>query len=107
MHFLRRHLSDPLRPGKRPSHCTFGPDGALYVTDFGEIDIAPEKAGIRVQAGSGSLWRIRRDPSQPGGLEPAQPTLFPFYAAQYATWAALAAVAMAAVAPIIRQIIRR
>src|SRR3712207_6950490 len=34
---------------ERPSHCTFGPDGALYVTDFGEIDIAPEKAGIWVQ----------------------------------------------------------
>jgi len=44
---------------ERPSHCAFGPDGALYVTDFGEIDIAPEKGGIRVQAGSDSSPRRR------------------------------------------------
>jgi glucose/arabinose dehydrogenase len=92
---------------ERPSHCAFGPDGALYVTDFGEIDIAPEKAGIRVQAGSGSLWRIRRDPSEPAGLEPPQPTVIPFYAAQYAAWAALAAAAVAGLAWIVRRAFRR
>jgi glucose/arabinose dehydrogenase len=74
---------------ERPSHCAFGPDGALYVTDFGEIDIAPEKAGIRVQAGSGSLWRIRRDAAVAAGAVPPRPVTFPFYVAQYAAWVAL------------------
>jgi len=92
---------------ERPSHCAFGPDGALYITDFGEIDIAPEKAGIRVQAGSGSLWRIRRNVAQPAGLEPARPTVVPLYAAQYATWAALVAAAIAAVILIVRRLFRR
>jgi hypothetical protein len=92
---------------ERPSHCAFGPDGALYITDFGEIDIAPEKAGIRVQAGSGSLWRIRRDMSEPAGLEPAPSLVVPFYAAQYAIWAALAAAAIAAITLVIRRLVRR
>jgi glucose/arabinose dehydrogenase len=92
---------------ERPSHCAFGPDGSLYVTDFGEIDIAPEKAGIRVQAGSGSLWRIRRDGTEPPGSEPARPMVVPFYAAQYAAWAALAAAAIAMVAWIMRRVFRR
>jgi glucose/arabinose dehydrogenase len=92
---------------ERPSHCVFGPDGALYVTDFGEIDIAPERAGIRVRAGSGSLWRIRRDLSEPAGLEPAQPTVVPFYAAQYAAWAALAAAAVGGFAWLVRRALRR
>jgi len=93
---------------ERPSHCAFGPDGALYITDFGEIDIAPEKAGIRVQAGSGSLWRIWRVVSEPAGLEPAPaPTMVPFYAAQYAAWAALVAAAIAAVTLIVRRLLRR
>ena len=72
---------------ERPSHVTFGPDGAMYVTDFGEIDIAPEKAGIRVQAGSGSLWRIRRVPGVPAGVTPPPPSEVPFYLIQYGVWA--------------------
>ncbi|MFL5668836.1 MAG: PQQ-dependent sugar dehydrogenase [Chloroflexota bacterium] len=72
---------------ERPSHVAFGPDDALYVTDFGEIDIAPEKAGIRVQAGTGSLWRIRRIAGVPAGLTPPAPTEVPFYAIQYGVWA--------------------
>jgi glucose/arabinose dehydrogenase len=92
---------------ERPSHCAFGPDGSLYVTDFGEIDIAPERAGIRVQAGSGSLWRIRRDETQPAGIAPAPPTEVPFYAAQYAAWVALIAAAIAGAAWIVRRLIRR
>ena len=92
---------------ERPSHCAFGPDGALYITDFGEIDIAPEKAGIRVQAGSGALWRIRRDGSQPAGLVPASPTVIPFYAAQSIAWAAMAAAAIAAVLWVVRRLARR
>jgi glucose/arabinose dehydrogenase len=74
---------------ERPSHCAFGPDGALYVTDFGEIDIAPEKAGIRIQAGTGSVWRIRRT-GDPAGVEPPPPARVPFYVAQYAVWGILA-----------------
>jgi glucose/arabinose dehydrogenase len=92
---------------ERPSHCAFGPDGALYVTDFGEVDIAPEKAGIRVQAGSGSLWRIRRDVSEPAGLEPPQGTVVPFYAAQYAAWVALVVAGIAGLAWILRRAFRR
>lgn len=71
---------------ERPSHVAFGPDGAMYVTDFGEIDIAPERAGIRVQAGSGSLWRIRRVPGIPAGDRPKPPTEVPLYVAQYLAW---------------------
>ena len=91
---------------ERPSHCAFGPDGALYVTDFGEIDIAPEKGGIRVQAGSGSLWRIRRDPSVPAGSLPPEPIEVPFYAAQYAAWAGLIGAVIAFLA-VGRRLLRR
>jgi hypothetical protein len=86
---------------ERPSHVAFGPDGAMYVTDFGEIDIAPEKAGIRIQAGSGSLWRIRRVRGAPAGDRPRPSKRVPFYALQYLTWAAgLAAIVGAAIAAI-------
>jgi glucose/arabinose dehydrogenase len=91
---------------ERPSHCAFGPDGALYVTDFGEIDIAPEKAGIRIQAGTGALWRIVRDASLPAGELPPTPVKVPFYAAQYATWAGLVGAGLASVA-IVRRLLRR
>jgi len=96
---------------ERPSHCVFGPDGALYVTDFGEIEIAPEKAGIRVQAGSGTLWRIRREGDVPAGTEPPEAVKVPFYVAQYATWAGFVAVAVAVavagIAIVIRRLMRR
>jgi glucose/arabinose dehydrogenase len=91
---------------ERPSHCAFGPDGALYVTDFGEIDIAPEKAGIRIQAGTGALWRIRREPSEPAGVEPSAPLEVPFYVAQYAAWAGIVA-GLVAIGLILRRLIRR
>ncbi len=29
---------------ERPSHCQFGPDGNLYVVDFGAVSIAPRRA---------------------------------------------------------------
>jgi MFS family permease len=32
---------------ERPSHCQFGPDGNLYIVDFGIIHIAPERGVIR------------------------------------------------------------
>lgn len=65
---------------ERPSHCQFGPDGALYVVDFGIIHIAPEAGGIRMQESSGTLWRIRRT-GQPGGV-PRQPKEIPIYPLQ-------------------------
>jgi glucose/arabinose dehydrogenase len=92
---------------ERPSHVAFGPDDALYVTDFGEIDIAPEKAGIHVQAGSGSLWRIRRVPGVPAGARPRPAAEFPFYIAQYATWAAGIVAIVAGLIAGIRWLVRR
>ncbi|HVL54746.1 MAG TPA: PQQ-dependent sugar dehydrogenase [Vitreimonas sp.] len=92
---------------ERPSHCTFGPDGALYVTDFGEIDIAPEKAGIRVQAGTGTLWRIARDAAEPAGDRPPEPLTVPFYVGQYAAWAAGLVGMLFGVGWVIRRVFRR
>ena len=66
---------------ERPSHCQFGPDGALYVVDFGIIHIAPEAGAIRQQIGTGSLWRIRRA-SGPQGQVPPKPTTVPLYLLQ-------------------------
>lgn len=66
---------------ERPSHCQFGPDGHLYVVDFGIIHIAPERGAIRQQIGTGSLWRIRRVPG-PRGLVPPEPTVVPVYLLQ-------------------------
>jgi glucose/arabinose dehydrogenase len=69
----------PHRGMERPSHCQFGPDGALYIVDFGQVSIAPEKGGIRVQQGSGTLWRIRRA-DLPAGTRPPEPLTVPSYA---------------------------
>jgi glucose/arabinose dehydrogenase len=66
---------------ERPSHCQFGPDGSLYVVDFGIIHIAPEKGGIRQQIGTGSLWRIRRTQG-PQGSVPPKPLTIPLYLLQ-------------------------
>lgn len=68
----------PHRGLERPSHCAFGPDGALYVVDFGEIQIAPEVGGIRVRRGSGVLWRIRRTDG-PAGEAPPPAVVLPVY----------------------------
>ena len=92
---------------ERPSHVAFGPDDALYVTDFGEIDIAPEKAGIHVQAGTGSLWRIRRVPGAPAGDRPPAPVEVPFYVAQYLLWAVGAAAVGGALVALLRRLVRR
>jgi glucose/arabinose dehydrogenase len=67
---------------ERPSHCQFGPDGALYVVDYGIIKIAPERGGIRMQMGTGTLWRIRRS-GGPRGERPPKPTTVPLYGLQY------------------------
>jgi glucose/arabinose dehydrogenase len=68
---------------ERPSHCAFGPDGNLYVVDFGKIQLAPEVGGVRVVAGTGALWRIRPTGS-PRGTEPPAPRRVPFYRLLYA-----------------------
>jgi hypothetical protein len=64
---------------ERPSHCAFGPDGALYVVDWGEIEIAPEAGGVRMKQGTGTLWRIRRT-AGPRGERPPEPRMLPLYA---------------------------
>ncbi len=93
---------------ERPSHCEFGPDGALYVVDFGEIDLAPEVGGIRVQAGSGTLWRIVREHGIPRGDRPETvPRRVPFYAAQYLTWGLGALAAGVGSALLLRRFRRR
>jgi hypothetical protein len=66
---------------ERPSHCEFGPDGALYVVDFGIIHIAPELGGIRQQMDTGALWRIRRV-NGTHGLLPPEPKSVPLYPLQ-------------------------
>jgi glucose/arabinose dehydrogenase len=66
---------------ERPSHCQFGPDGNLYIVDFGVIHIAPERGAIRQQMDTGTLWRIRRK-TGPQGLVPPKPTTVPVYLLQ-------------------------
>ncbi|HEV3479004.1 MAG TPA: PQQ-dependent sugar dehydrogenase, partial [Gaiellaceae bacterium] len=81
---------------ERPSHCAFGPDGALYVVDWGEINIAPEVGGVRMGEGTGALWRIRRT-SGAAGIRPARPREVPLYALLFlALPLAVAAAAVAA-----------
>lgn len=63
---------------ERPSHCAFGPDGALYVVDWGEIKIAPEVGGLRMKKGTGTLWRIRRT-AGPAGDRPPRARQVPLY----------------------------
>lgn len=66
---------------ERPSYCKFGPDGALYVVDFGVIHIAPEAGAIRQQMDTGTLWRIRRTEG-PQGSEPPRAAHIPIYLLQ-------------------------
>jgi glucose/arabinose dehydrogenase len=87
---------------ERPSHCRFGPDGALYVVDWGEIDIAPEVGSVRMQAGSGTLWRIRRT-GRTIGDRPAIPATFPLHGAQLAAWLALPIVIVGALVRVARK----
>ena len=61
---------------ERPVDCRFGPDGALYVVDFGEMVPAPERGGVEIRLGTGVLWRIRRTATTHGELPP-QPRVVP------------------------------
>ncbi len=72
----------PHRGFERPSHAQFGPDGALYVVDYGVIRIAPERGGIRMPTGTGVLWRIRALPGAKG-THPPQPVVIPVYGIRY------------------------
>ena len=55
---------------ERPVDCRFGPDGALYVLDFGEMVPAPERGGVEIRLGTGVLWRIRRTGATHGDAPP-------------------------------------
>jgi hypothetical protein len=72
------------------------------VVDYGEIEIAPEAGGVRMQAGSGSLWRIRRTEG-PRGERPPQPVEVPFYAFQYLAWLGMLAGIIAIIAWLFRR----
>lgn len=69
----------PQKGMERPSHCQFGPDGSLYVVDWGQIRMAPEVGGIRMPLGTGALWRIRRADG-PRGDRPPKPIVVPAHA---------------------------
>jgi glucose/arabinose dehydrogenase len=90
---------------ERPSHCAFGPDAALYVVDFGQIKIAVEKGGIRMQQGTGALWRIRRV-GGPAGTLPTASSRVPFYPIQAAVVAGLVTAAVAAFVAVVRRLLR-
>jgi hypothetical protein len=90
---------------ERPSHCQFGPDGCLYVVDWGQIDIAPETGGIRMPLRSGALWRIRRTDG-PAGTRPPRPREMPLYLLQ-ALGVALAGAATVAAAGVAVRLVRR
>ncbi len=87
---------------ERPSHCQFGPDGALYVVDWGQIEIAPERGGIRMPKGTGSLWRIRRTEG-PRGYGPSKPVVLPLYLFQLLALIAGVIATAAAVIALIRR----
>jgi glucose/arabinose dehydrogenase len=91
---------------ERPSHCAFGPDGALYVVDFGEIKIAPEKGGIRMKQGTGALWRIRRVADATGQLPPPAKQV-PFYPIQAGAVVALLGAGIATVVLLLRRLLGR
>jgi glucose/arabinose dehydrogenase len=92
---------------ERPSHCVFGPDGALYVVDFGQIKIAPEKGAIRMKQGTGAVWRIRRVPTRPGGSEPPPGRRVPLYPIQAAVVVAAVGAGVAALVALVRRLRRR
>ena len=62
---------------ERPVHCEFGPDGALYVLDWGEMVPAPERGGVEIRVETGVLWRIRRRPGESAGEAPRKPVVLP------------------------------
>lgn len=61
---------------ERPSHCEFGPDGDLYVVDWGEMVPAPERAGVEIRLETGLLWRIRPMEGPKGRTPPAPKEIY-------------------------------
>jgi glucose/arabinose dehydrogenase len=51
---------------EHPSDVTFGPDGAMYVADWGVARISTD--GLKLDPGSGVIWRITVDPAAAGGV---------------------------------------
>ena len=92
---------------ERPSHCVFGPDGALYVVDFGEIKIAPEKGAIRIKQLTGAVWRIRRVDGVEAGVAPPEQLRVPFYPLQTLALVGIAAVAIGGVVALVGGLVRR
>lgn len=74
----RRRGQRPAPQGfERPVDCRFGPDGSLYVVDWGEMVPAPERGGVEIRRGTGVLWRIRRTADAERGDAPAAPLVLP------------------------------
>ena len=92
---------------ERPSHCVFGPDGALYVVDWGEIKIAPELGAIRMKQGTGAVWRIRRTAGVAAGDRPEPSQRVPFYPIQAAVVAAGAVAVVGIGVKLLRRLFRR
>jgi len=61
---------------ERPVDCRFGPDGSLYVVDWGEMVPAPERGGVEIRQGTGVVWRIRRTGAEHGEVPP-EPLVLP------------------------------
>ena len=51
---------------RRPITAAWGPDGALYVVDFGVVEFS--KKGMNARPDTGVIWRV-----VPAGAPPAQP----------------------------------
>lgn len=49
---------------EHPSDVTFGPDGAMYITDWGIADITGE--GLKLHGGSGVVWKVSRTDGEAG-----------------------------------------
>lgn len=49
---------------EHPSDVTFGPDGAMYVTDWGVAHITVD--GLKLEANSGVVWRVTPEPEGAG-----------------------------------------
>ena len=54
---------------EHPSDVTFGPDGAMYVTDWGIANITLD--GLKLEPNTGVIWRVRagaKEAGLPGGI---------------------------------------
>jgi glucose/arabinose dehydrogenase len=50
---------------EHPSDVTFGPDGAMYIADWGLARISTD--GLKLDPGSGVIWRVTADEAAKGG----------------------------------------